>query len=305
MKGSILALLLAVVVAASPAAGGQQQTPNRGGTVVFGPINGPPCLNLLDPACGFASPQLFWITDNVIPGAFRAAPDFTWRPTLVSGATFSRRPPFTVTYRIRSEARWSDGVPVTARDFVFTHRAILAHLAEDPDADVHRLVRSIRAVDAKTVRVVLRSRDARWRQLLFFVVLPRHALAGESLQRIWFDRIHNPKTGRPIGSGPFLVEAWEEGKQLTLVRNPRYWGPHTAYVDRLVLRLCKACNGPAPEDVLKDVRGGDVDIALARETGIVPELRRVPGTSVVTFPSNGWEHLDLRLSSGGHPALRN
>ena len=57
------------------------------------------------------------------------------------------------------------------------------------------------------------------------------------------ERIDNPKTGRPIGSGPFLVERWERGKQLTLVRNPRYWGPHAAYLDRIVIRFCKdACN---------------------------------------------------------------
>ena len=48
----------------------------------------------------------------------------------MSGVTFTKKPPFTLTYRIQPRARWSDGVPVTARDFVFTLRARIARKAE-------------------------------------------------------------------------------------------------------------------------------------------------------------------------------
>ena len=113
-------------------------------------------------------------------------------------------------------------------------RAFRKYLPDDPETP--RDVAASVSLDAKTVRVVLRSRFAGWRHL-FWIVLPRHALAGQDLENVWTDRIDNPKTGKPIGSGPFLVERWERGRQLTLVRNPRYWGPHTAYLDRLVLRF--------------------------------------------------------------------
>ena len=103
-------------------------------------------------------------------------------------------------------------------------------------------VRSVRAARREDGRVVLRSRLAGWREL-FGDVLPRHALAGDDLASVWTDRIDNPKTGAPIGSGPFLVERWERGKQFTLRRNPRYWGPHPAYLDRLVVRF--QVQGPA------------------------------------------------------------
>ena len=56
----------------------------------------------------------------------------------------------------------------------------------------------------KTVRVVLRSRYSGWRGL-FANVLPAHALEGQDLTKIWRDQIDDPRTGRPIGSGPFLV----------------------------------------------------------------------------------------------------
>jgi peptide/nickel transport system substrate-binding protein len=303
MRRSIVVVLALAVIAASPAAGGSMQTPPRGGTVVFGPIPEPGCLNPLVPSC--VSPSLFWIFDKVLEPPFAIGPNFAPQPRLVSRVTFRTKPPFTLTYEIRPQARWSDGVPVTARDFVFTHQAIRKHLARHPNAGIHPLVRSIRAVDAKTVRVTLRSRDARWRTALFFFVLPQHALVGRGgLERIWRDRIDNPKTGGSIGNGPFLVERWERGKQLTLVRNTRYWGSHLARLDRIVIRFCQACTAPPPAQVLAALRQGEVDFALSRDTGIVPDLRRISGVRVLAIPSNGWEHLALRIGPGGHPALR-
>ncbi len=206
-----------------------------------GPFGEPACLTPLRDECapGSTALSLGFIASKVLEAPFDVGPDLTWRPRLVSNVTVTTRPPITLTYHIRPEARWSDGVPITAADFVFTHQAILRSRPED----VHKTkVRSVRALDSKTVKVVLRSRFAGWREL-FGSILPRHALAGVDLARVWTDRIENPKTGAPIGSGPFLVERWERGKQITLRRNPRYWGPHPAYLDRLVVRF--QVQGPA------------------------------------------------------------
>ena len=171
MRRALVAVLVAAVVAVSPAAGKLEQTPKRGGTVVFGPATEGTCLNPL--TCAINN----FIIEEVLPPALAAAPDSTWKPRLVSSVAFTKRPPLTLTYRIRPEARWSDGVPVTGRDFVFTHNAIRKQFA-DRAPYPHTRVRSIRALDAKTVRVVLRTRDAAWRGL-FWLVLPRHALVGE------------------------------------------------------------------------------------------------------------------------------
>jgi hypothetical protein len=129
----------------------------------------PPCVNPVNANCVTPPPAYL---EKVLEPAFAFAPDATLRPQLVSGATFTKTPPFTVTFSIHADARWSDRVPVTARDFVFTHESIVGHLPPESQG-VHRLVRSVQRVDAKTVRVVLRSRTADWRTPL----LPRHAVA--------------------------------------------------------------------------------------------------------------------------------
>ncbi|MBA3433179.1 MAG: peptide ABC transporter substrate-binding protein [Actinobacteria bacterium] len=301
MARALAAAIAVSLLAVSGAGGAGVQTPRKGGTVVAGPLQEPVCLNPLLAAC--EGTTFFWIVQKVLAQSFTVAPDFTQRPVLVSRVTFTKKPPFTFTYEIRPEARWSDGVPVGARDFVFTQAAIRKTLPPGSD-NVHDAVRSVRVVDAKTVKVVLRSRPANWRSL-FELVLPRHALVGEDLARVWTDRLDNPKTGRPIGSGPFLVEDWQRGKQLTLVRNPRYWGAHVAHLDRLVVRFCQACTAPPPAEVLEALRQGDVDFALSRDATIASDLLRIPGVRVLPTPSTGWEHISIRVGPGGHPALRN
>ena len=225
-----------------------------------------------------------------------------YRPRLLLAAEarlarrVQRRPPFTITYHIRPEARWSDGVPVTARDFVFTVR--MARKLARPEDWFRTHVRTIRALDEKTVRIVLQSRFSGWQD--FGSVLPAHALAGEDLTRVWTDRIDNPKTGAAIGSGPFLVERWERGQQLVLRRNPNYWGPRTAYLDRLVVRL--QTQGPALAGLF---RSGEIDVASHFPPGFVAGLRQEPGVKVVSNQrAAGWDHFEIRMGVGGHPALR-
>jgi ABC-type transport system substrate-binding protein len=297
------ALAAAVVVSllAVSGAGGApaQQSPRRGGTVVFGPVQQPSCLNPLVSSCAVITS--FWVTDKVLTPAFLRAPDSSLRPALVSRVEYTNTRPFTLTYHIRPEARWSDGVPVAARDFVFTQRAIRKHLARDPGYAIHALVESIRVVDAKTVVVVLRSRAAEWRSLFPFV-LPRHALVGEDLARVWLDGLDDPKTGEPISSGPWLVEKWEPGRQLTLIRNRRYWGAHPAYLDRLVVGCGDLpCSRPA---IWETLRQGQLDFVLSRDPEDVAELRKISTVRTYAVYSNSWEHLDLRVDDGANEALR-
>jgi peptide/nickel transport system substrate-binding protein len=288
--------LVAALVPVAGAGGAPEQAPKRGGTLVFGlPSPEPACLNVLDDRCHTGT-SLASIAGAVLESPFRFGRDLAPQPRLVSSVSFTKRRPFVLTYRIRPEARWSDGVPVTAQDFVFTLQAVRKHATSDT---LHDAVRSARAIDPRTLRVVLRPRVAGWRDLFGFV-LPAHALRGQDLTRIWSDRIDNPTTGAPIGSGPFVVESWSRGRELVLRRNPRYWGPRTAHLDRIAVRFTTSAQQRA-----ELLRSGEIDIALGFREEEFLTLRREPALRVVARPALGFEHLELRLGPGGHRALRN
>jgi peptide/nickel transport system substrate-binding protein len=302
-RGAALALAASIAVsllAVSGAGGAGAQTPKRGGTLVIGArtLEEPACLNIFRCALAITVPGLL---STVLPGAFEVEPDATFRPNLVSRADIVSRRPLTMVYRIRPEARWSDGVPVTASDFVFTDRVRQAHSSAD---DWHRThVRSVSPLDSKTVRVVLRAPDADWR-FTFDVVLPRHALAGEDFANVWEHEIDNPKTGRAIGSGPFLLESWDRGRQLSFRRNTRYWGPHPAYLGRLVFRFLPAT------DIEGALRRGEIDMIDPTPAGlgaVAAAFHRqpAPGISVVSALCACIENFSIRQGRGGHPALAN
>jgi peptide/nickel transport system substrate-binding protein len=295
--GALAAAVVAALLAVSGAGGAGAPTPKRGGSVAVASVEFP-CLNVVVSRCATA----LSVVSEVLLGAYEIGPGYERRPRLVSYVDFTTKPPFTLTYHIRPEARWSDGAPITARDFEFTHRTILAHPRFEDDPHVTS-VRRVQPIDAKTVRVTLRSRFFFWRETLFGLVLPRHALRGENLEEIWTDEIDNPKSGRPIGSGPFLVGPWERGEHLTLVRNPNYWGPHRAYLDRLVVRFQ---TDPLSPEVADLFRKGEVDVIQRQfNEELASELRQVPGIKLFYPPDGiGWEHLDIRMGVGGHPVLR-
>jgi peptide/nickel transport system substrate-binding protein len=272
--------------------------PRVGGTVVVGIAYEPACLNLfmIGTCSGGVGPPFGEIVQQVLEGAFEVGPDLTYRPNVVSRVKLTKNPA-TLTYVIRPEARWSDGVPVSAADLVFTSRVHTDH----PKLEFHSkewkdAVVSVRAIGPKTVRFRVSRLDARWRSLFPFL-FPRHALVGEDLQTVWSDAFVNPKTGRPIGNGPVLTQHWERGRQLTLVRNPRYWGPHKAYLDRIVFRFF-----PTPEAALEALRAGRVDLVSAPPGAEAVNLgRRI---KVVTGLGLRFELIAIRVGPGGHLALK-
>jgi peptide/nickel transport system substrate-binding protein len=291
----LAAALAAALLAVSGAGGAPAQTPKRGGTVVVATNDfaEPQCLSWL-PVCD----PLFraqW-RDKVLALPFAPGP-YGLRNDLVKTYDLSIDP-FTVLFHVRPQARWSDGVPISARDFVFAYETYREHSGLPKDDPLWTEIRRVQPVDAKTVRFVFRAPHGNWKSLLNFAPLPRHVLRGEDLgsEDLWRDGIDNPKTGEPIGSGPFLVRNWELGTQLTLVRNPRYWGRHKAYLDRLNLRFVRG----AP--TVEQLRSGEFDLGVV---GTPPrELAGDPRFRVLPTPSSGFQLFAIRVGPGGHPALR-
>ena len=109
-----------------------------------------------------------------------------------------------------------------------------------------------------------------------------------------------PKTGEPIGSGPFLIERWDRGNEITLRRNPRYWGRHPAYLDRIVIRFQLSSENPVDW-----FRNGELDVGWGIFFGDVPALRREPDIEVLAEPAGRYQGFAFRMDRGGHPALRN
>jgi peptide/nickel transport system substrate-binding protein len=295
-KWPLLALLFASLALAGVAVAGSDSSGARaGGTVVVGIVE-PSDLNVLLRDSGVG----LWIAGRVLLGAYSVNSRGEYVPSLIAHEPRITRKPFSLTYTIKRKARWSDGVPVSARDFVFTWR-VSADAKIDTDPYQHGLYAHVvraRILDAKTVRFVLDAPFANWKDLFEFV-LPWHALRGQDMRSVWRDAIDNPRTGDPISDGPFVFGSWSRGDRLTLVRNEHYWA-RKAHLSRLVFRFL-----PDAASQLEAFRSHLVDLVLPLpDKLLLSDLTARPGVRIAKGASNVWEHIAFNLGPKANPLLR-
>src|ERR1044072_2862174 len=92
------------------------------------------------------------LAEVLLPSVFRPGPDGVPQldRTVMTSASVTSADPYTVTYRIRSDASWSDAAPVAAEDFVYLWQQVIDNPATI-DAAGYRLISDIKARDAGKV----------------------------------------------------------------------------------------------------------------------------------------------------------
>ncbi len=176
--------------------------------------------------------------------------DFDSRMRLVPGLAES----YTVspdgrsfTFTIRSEARWEDGVPVSAADAVFTIRSIVDPKVPSPVfKSVFDGLLSVEASGERSFTARFREPSAYQAMAFVLPVLPAHRFSG-------VDFLHAPDNRAPLANGPYRLASWRAQDEIVLERNPRAWGAR-GHFDRVVFKVL-------PEDAVsyRALVGGTVD----------------------------------------------
>ncbi|MGL6234973.1 MAG: ABC transporter family substrate-binding protein [Segniliparus sp.] len=178
------------------------------------------------------------VASLTLPSPFRPVVDpsapggVAWRldRSFLVAADIVGHAPFTVRYRVRDEAQWSDGAPIAAEDFQYLWRQMTTQPGV-ADAAGYGLIDEVRSGSGgKEVTVVFRDEYPRWQEL-FANLLPAHVgrddLGG-------FPRAF--ANGITVAGGSFRVEHMDRNKEeLELVRNDRYWDS-PAWTDKILLR---------------------------------------------------------------------
>jgi peptide/nickel transport system substrate-binding protein len=230
-------------------------------------------------------------------GAYLQYPDFSLHEDMITKADITTKP-FTITYHIKPQAKWSDGQKITPEDWIFTWQTIINPKFDIGDRTGYDKITRAKKIDANTVKFTFKEPFAAWK-LLFGIILPKHALQGEDFNKVWLDKIDNPKTGQPIASGPFIFSSWTKGQNLTIVRNPNWWGPHKAYLDKIVFKFVTNTNSE-----IQAIRGGEVDMIYPQPQLALADLA---GNSALTIQSRAGtilEHIDYQEGPKGGPLER-
>lgn len=121
-----------------------------------------------------------------------------------------------VAFTLREGAKFSDGSPVTVEDVLWSFQT-LGEQGNPRYATAWNKIATAEAVDARTVKFTFTEKDREMPLLLGLrPILQKAQWQGRDFTETTLDA--------PIGSGPYVVASMEPGAQLTLKKNPNWWG---------------------------------------------------------------------------------
>lgn len=168
----------------------------------------------------------------LLPSAFHQTPTGQWvlDQTLLTSAEVTSTEPFTVTYRIRSNAQWSDVTPIAAEDFGYLAQQMRTQPGVVDSAGYQLIDQVVSRNGGKTAEVIFHRPYAGWRTL-FHHLLPAHLL--KDAPGGWSTALD---ADLPVSGGPFAMTSVDRSRgEIVLERNDRYWDT-PARVDRIRLR---------------------------------------------------------------------
>ncbi|MEQ1872589.1 MAG: ABC transporter substrate-binding protein [Ilumatobacteraceae bacterium] len=222
----------------------------------------------------------------------KAAEDFATIPGLAEEWTASNDG-LTYTYTLREGLKWSDDTPLTAEDVAWTintsrdqawinHYAVTANLTAV-------------ALDDRTVEITSSVPDPKLPTMDVYI-LPKH---------IWEEPAAGDITTYEaldgVGSGPFTLEEWKPGQELSLVVNPNYW-KGVAAIDQVIFRIYT--EGGA---MVAALEAGEIDAAHLVPAELFLDLEGRDDIVTVAGNQGGFSELAMNGMAGGlgdgHPAL--
>jgi len=214
------------------------------------------------------------------------------------------------TFTLRNNARWSDGNPVTAHDFVYAWRRLADPATGSPYswfADIMALENvgavmsgesppealGVRALDNHTLEVRLTA------SLPYFAAMTTHASTFPSPQ--WTVRTFGDnwtKPGNIVGNGAYVLTEHIPNETATRERNTMYWNNDATIIDKVVTLVINDEN----TDFTR-WEAGETDKG-AVPSGQYPRLKAQYPDEAISFPRLCTYYMTFNLSPSGPEAFK-
>lgn len=206
-----------------------------------------------------------------------------------------------LTYTIRPDAQWGDGVPVTTADVLFTYEVGRNPKSAVESAELYRRITGIDARDDKTFTMHFNKLTFDYAAINDFVLLPAHierdAFADPAQYRLRTHYNSNP-TDPGLYNGPYLPKEVVSGSHILLEPNPHWSGPPPRF-QRITVRAVE--NTAALEANLLsgtiDMIAGELGLPL--DEALAFEKRHGDAFRIVYKQGLAYEHVDLNLDRTG------
>ncbi|MDQ0508263.1 oligopeptide transport system substrate-binding protein [Peptoniphilus ivorii] len=202
----------------------------------------------------------------------------------------------TITFTLKDGLKWSNGDPLTAKDFEFAWKRVIdPELASDYSFQITTYVKGaeeyfngegsiddvgIKALDDKTLQVELKSPTPYFLDITaFYTLYP----VNEKVVSENPDWAKNPQGTEFVSNGAFKITEWNHNENIQLVKNENFFDADNVKLDGIYFDILEDDNTayskyeggeydvlikPAPAVTAKAVQGKDPELQLAKEIGL-------------------------------------
>lgn len=199
------------------------------------------------------------------------------------------------TFKIRDAAKWSNGDPLTAEDFVYAFRRLQdpasaakyatilypiknARSVNEGETPVEEL--GVKAIDDKTLEITLERATPYFLELLTHSTgLPVHRGNVEKDGAEW------TRPGKFVSNGAFTLTAHVPNDSLTVAKNPNYWDADAVKLDKVVFY-------PVEDQaaMIRRYEAGELDLIFSFPATELARLQAAHGDRIRVSPSLATEY---------------
>jgi len=196
-----------------------------------------------------------------------------------------------VTYHLRHDVKWSDGVPLTSADVKWSSQAIMNPNNNVVSRHGYDYISSIETPDPYTVTVRLKRRFSPFVNSFFaesdqpYMVAPAHVLSKyPNLNQV-------PFNGKPLVSdGPFKFVQWAHGDHISLERNDGFFLGKPR-LDKIDVKIV-----PDEDTSVNLLRTHGIDYMFQASMQTYQTLHGLPDVKLVWVSVNGYDAIQLNCS---------
>lgn len=205
------------------------------------------------------------VLQNLFHGLYQYGEDGQAKPALAESYTMNKNGTV-YTFKLRKDLKWSDGTPLTAKDFEYSWKRVLnPDVASDGVADLYYIKNGeaynkgkakvddvgVKALDDNTLQVTLENPTAYFIQLLcattYFPV--KKSTVEESTP--W-----TKSASTYVCDGPFMLKEIKPQEKYVLVKNPNYYDAKDIKLDEVDIMFIES-----PESTIAAYQNNELDVA--------------------------------------------
>ncbi|CAM3701159.1 ABC transporter substrate-binding protein [Cohnella lubricantis] len=199
------------------------------------------------------------------------------------------------TVKLKPEAKWNDGTPVSADDILFTYNTMKNPDAGSPAISVTDKIDTITKVDDKTVTFKLKQVYAPFIYSLYTALAPYHILKDVPVTELE-KHPYGSDVAQTVTNGPWKWTEWNKGQYLTFEADPNYWGSVKPHIQKITYKIYADQNTE-----VQALLTGDIDMTAAVP---LPLLETVQGNSDIAVnlaPGPQYEYFAFNFKDENFP----